>query len=172
MKYLKFFLLSVAAIIVLALIIAAIMPKAMEADKTILINKPKEAVFNYIKFLDNQRYFGEWYRMDKSLVIHSKGTDGTPGYEISWTGEKIGKGRQVIKAIKEGEKIDFELYFNESDTPAYATMTTTAVNPSQTKVRWELDGKIPYPFNIMTLFFDMGDDFEKGLQNLKEILEQ
>jgi len=31
---------------------------------------------------------------------------------------------------------------------------------------------MPYPFNIMGLFFDMNKDFKAGLSNLKEILEK
>ena len=46
---------------------------------------------------------------------------------------------------------------------------------NSTKVKWTFEGSIPYPWNIFNLFMDMdeamGPDLEKGLNNLKVILE-
>jgi len=38
-------------------------------------------------------------------------------------------------------------------------------------VKWGMSGKSPYPFNLISLFFDMGDSFEEGLQGMKAVLE-
>lgn len=62
----------------------------------------------------------------------------------------------------------------ESVSPAF--MTTKAISPTATEVQWGFSGEMNYPLNIMQLFLDMdamiGDDFEKGLTNLKGILEK
>jgi hypothetical protein len=43
-------------------------------------------------------------------------------------------------------------------------------------VSWSINGEMPYPMNITGLFIDMeqtlGEDLEKGLKNLKRILEK
>lgn len=91
--------------------------------------------------------------------------------------DNVGKGEQEIKNIVKGERIDFEVRFKEpfeSTSPVY--MTTEQVSDGQTKVKWGMKGKMPYPMNLMCLFMDMetiiGSDLETGLSNLKQVLEQ
>ena len=47
---------------------------------------------------------------------------------------------------------------------------------NQTKVKWGFTGKMPYPMNLMCAFMDMdkmiGGDLQKGLDNLKVVLEK
>jgi hypothetical protein len=45
---------------------------------------------------------------------------------------------------------------------------------NQTTVTWAFMGHMSYPFNFMTLFMDsmLGKDLEKGLNNLKGIMEK
>jgi hypothetical protein len=54
-------------------------------------------------------------------------------------------------------------------------MTTTTVDDNRTRVHWEFNGKMKYPSNLMLLFMNMekmvGGDLDKGLQNLKTVLE-
>jgi hypothetical protein len=49
---------------------------------------------------------------------------------------------------------------------------TEEVSSNQTKVIWGISGRTPYPWNLVSLFYDMGNDFEKGLLNLKNLLEK
>jgi len=63
------------------------------------------------------------------------------------------------------------LFFADATDPAKSVLSTTAQAPNQTLVKWRVNGRTPYPWNIMNLFFNMDGDFEKGLQNLKNELE-
>jgi hypothetical protein len=107
-----------------------------------------------------------------------RGTDGTVGFVSAWdSAEKnVGKGEQEILKIVEGEKIDYELRFMKPfESTSYATFSTTSASDSQTKVAWSFNGKMKYPMNLMLLFMNMekmiGKDLDKGLQNLKVLLE-
>jgi len=55
-------------------------------------------------------------------------------------------------------------------------METKPLKEETTKIIWALNGEISYPWNIILLFNDVsaeiGDDLEKGLENLKPILEK
>src|SRR3546814_5989183 len=94
------------------------------------------------------------------------------GFVYAWDGKKIGKGEQEITNIVEGERMDTQLRFKEPfESEASCYLLTEAQGESQTVVKWGISGKSPYPFNLMSLFFDMGNDFEEGLQGLKTILE-
>ena len=53
-------------------------------------------------------------------------------------------------------------------------ITTIAISPETTRVKWESIGISKYPLNFMNLFMDkmLGDDMHKSLVLLKDILEK
>jgi len=171
MKVLKKILLVILALIALILIVAAFVPKKFTSEREIVINKPRSEVFDYIRYIKNQDNFGVWQLSDPAMKKSYEGTDGTVGFKYSWDSKEMGKGTQTITNIVEGERMDTELDFGFGD-PAKAYFITKDANAGQTTVVWGITGKSPYPFNIMGLFYDMGNDFEKGLQNLKGVLEK
>ena len=65
-----------------------------------------------------------------------------------------------------------DIFFNGSDKANKSFIQVTETNSESSKVDWQVDGSIPYPFNIMGLFFDMNKDFDAGLKHLKQILEK
>lgn len=170
MKILKKIGVVLLIIITIPLIVALFVPKTFNSEREIVIDKPKQEVFNYIKFLKNQENFGVWYKMDSTMTKTYEGTDGTVGFIYKWKGDKMGEGKQTITNITEGEKVESDLDFGFGE-PAQAYFSVKAQSTTQTLVKWGISGETPYPFNFMSLFFDMGKDFEQGLINLKDILE-
>ncbi|MBP6432381.1 MAG: SRPBCC family protein [Ferruginibacter sp.] len=178
MKFLKRLLLFILFLVAAALITALFVSKDLNVSKEVVINKPKQDVFNYIKQLKNQNNYAVWNKMDPNMKQTFTGTDATVGFISAWEGNKdVGKGQQTITKITEGERFETELKFIEPwESKANAFMTTTAVNDSTTKVSWGFESKMAYPMNITKLFMDMekmlGDDYQKGLANLKTVLEK
>ncbi|OYU96035.1 MAG: polyketide cyclase [Bacteroidetes bacterium B1(2017)] len=179
MKILKTILVVVLALVGIVLLIAAFIKKEYAVEREITINKPKMEVFNYVKLLKNQDNFSVWAMMDPNMEKGFTGTDGMVGAVSSWksTNKDLGAGEQEILGITEGEKIDFELRFKEPfESKDHAFMSTTSVNDSTTLVKWGFDGKMDYPMNIMLLAMDMdkmlGDQLQKGLDNLKMVMEK
>jgi hypothetical protein len=178
MKFLKRLLLFILFLVAAALITALFVSKDLNVEKEIVINKSKSQVFDYIKYLKNQNSYSVWAKMDPNMKASFAGTDATVGFVSAWEGNKdVEKGSQTITAIVEGEKLETDLKFIEPwESTAKAYMNTTAVNDSATKVVWGFKSKMTYPMNIMKLFMNMekmlGDDYEKGLANLKTVLEK
>lgn len=179
MKTLKKVLIGIGVIIAIPLIVALFIPKEYAVEREIIINKPKAEVFDYIKYLKNQDNFSKWATMDPAMKKSYRGTDGTVGFVSAWESQddEVGTGEQEIVKITEGDRIDYELRFMEpfeAQEPAF--MTTESVSPTSTRVRWGFSGEMPYPLNIMMLFYDMeemiGADLNYGLQRLKEELER
>lgn len=170
MKILKNILIAILVLIGILLITAAFLPKEFRSERAIVIEKPQHEVFDYIKYVKNQDNFGVWQLMDPEMKTSETGVDGTVGFKYSWEGKKTGKGSQTITHIAEGERIDTELDFGFGE-PAHAYFITDSEGGDRTRVTWGMHGRSPYPWNIMGLFFDVGDDFEEGLENLKEIME-
>ena len=147
--------------------------------REITINKPKQAVFEYVKLIKNQNDYSVWNKKDPNSKMEYAGTDGTVGFISSWDSQmkEVGKGEQEIKKITEGKRIDMELRFKKPfEATDYAYLTTEMTDSTHTKVTWGFNGKMPYPMNFMCLFMNMdkmlGPDLQTGLDNLKGILEK
>ena len=179
MKTLKKVLIIVAIIIVIPLIVALFVKKEYAVEKEININKPKQMVFDYIKYLKNQACYSVWAMKDTNSKMTFKGTDGEVGFVSAWESnvKDVGVGEQEITKIVNGERIDSKIRFKkpfESQDDAY--MTTISIDSTTTKVAWGFKGAFPYPFNLMGLFINMdkqvGGDLSTGLSNLKVLLEK
>lgn len=165
-------------IIALLLIVALFMPKEYAVEREVTINKPVDSVFKYVKYLKNQNEFSVWANIDPNMKSTFTGTDGAVGAISAWESKvkEVGIGEQEITKINEGKRLDFELRFKEpmNDT-AMGFMSTEMVSENQTKVKWGINGIIPYPINLMLPFMKMdqmiGNDLQKGLENLKGKME-
>ncbi|HVI47716.1 MAG TPA: SRPBCC family protein [Chitinophaga sp.] len=179
MKVLLYILLVIAALIGLLLITALFVPKSYTVEREVVVNKPKQAVYDYIKYLKNQDNYSKWNQLDPNMKKSYTGTDGTEGFSYAWDSDNknAGKGSQDIVKLTEGERVDFAIHFIKpfkADATAY--MTTTAVSDTQTKVKWGFNGNMTYPMNLMLVCMNMdkmvGDDLQVGLNNLKTLLEK
>lgn len=172
MKILKYILFTIIGLIALVLIVALFLPKTFHAGSQINIDRPSTEVFAYISSLKNQGNYDAWSKQDPNIEKKYSGTDGTVGFTYEWKSKNVGDGKQVITKIEPGKRIDMNLYFQGTDIANPSFMEVKELSPTQSQVTWEIDGKMPYPFNFMNLFYDMNKDFEAGLQGLKSILEQ
>lgn len=172
MKILKNVLITIGILIGIILLVAAILPKTFHAGSEIIVDRSAMEVFDYVKQIKKQGEYDNWSRQDPNIIKQYSGEDGTVGFTYSWQSDKVGNGKQIITAIENGKRIDMDLYFNDSDDANKSFIAVDSLAPNQSKVTWEVDGKMPYPFNIFTLFYDMSQDFNQGLVNLKQILEK
>lgn len=171
MKILKKILIGFITVIALLLIIAAFLPKTFTAKSEIVINKPKQEVYDYVKYVKNQDNYGKWQLSDPTMKKTYEGEDGTVGFKYTWDSEVLGKGSQKVIGLADGEKIETELDFGMGE-PATSFIITENAGNNQTKVIWGITGKSPWPWNLMSLFYDMSKDFDEGLSNLKRVLEK
>ncbi len=178
MRAIKWLLLFLLSFIVLLLISGIFLKKEIHVYKEINIQKNKDTVFNFLKYLQNQKFYSVWDKMDTSMKKHNRGTDGEVGFEICWESknEELGKGCQKIIKIIPGRRAEVLLTFNEPFESEYlAYYEVNELEPNVAHVRWGLKSQVPYPYNILTLFYNLedalGKDLNKGLENLKAYLE-
>jgi len=177
MHILVIILLVVVSLIALVLIVGLFSQKEYSVQREIIIHKPLDEVFSYLRLLKNQDNFNEWTMKDPNMKRAFKGTDGTVGFIYAWDGNKnAGAGEQEILHITEGERLDIEIRFTRPFTvKSHTPFTTTAITADQTKVTWGIRSKMPYPMNVMLLLINtdkaFGKSLEKSLGMLKGILE-
>jgi uncharacterized membrane protein len=178
MGILKKILVVLILLLSIVLIAAYFMPKTYAVEREITINKPVDSVFNYVKYLKNQNQFSVWANIDPKMKSTYKGTDGTVGAISAWESnvKDVGVGEQEITKIIPGKRLEFALRFKKPmDDTAVGFLSTESVTGNQTKVKWGINGVIPYPMNIMLPMLKMdkmiGKDLQQGLENLKAQLE-
>jgi uncharacterized protein YndB with AHSA1/START domain len=168
-------LLFLVVFVVFLLFLARVVKKHYFIRRDIVIDKPVEEVFNYVRFLRNQENYSKWVMQDPHVKIVYTGLDGTEGFKSAWEGNKqAGKGEQEIKNIEENASINFELRFEKPfKNVARTYIQTSAINLTQTKLEWTMEGRNSYPMNLFNLFIDniLGKDLSISLKNLKRILE-
>jgi hypothetical protein len=169
-------LLLVAGIIALLLIIAFFMKREHYVKREIIINAPRQKVFDYLKLLKNQDQWNVNAKADPDRKEECKGTDGTVGFIISWNGnKKVGEGQKEIKNIIEGKRIESEIRFvRPMSAIASIILETESLYDNQTKVDLSNFGKLIYPLNIMIPMFEkmFAKQMDISLSNLKTILEK
>ena len=166
-----------ASIIGVFLILVLVAPKKYDVQRSIVINRPVSEVFDYIKYVKNQDNWSPWKKKDPNMKQTFTGTDGELGFVSHWVGNKqVGEGEQEIMGIDHNKELRTQLRFLKpwkSVSDAY--IRTQQTDPGKTKVTWGFYGSNKIPFNIFMLFMNMdkavGGDFEEGLGELKEILE-
>jgi hypothetical protein len=172
--------LSIFLVVLVGLVgvLGMVAPTEFDVEREVVIERPRDVVFNDLRFMKNHDAWSPWMRRDPNVLRTFRGTDGTVGFVSAWSGnEEVGAGEQEITSISEGRRIDYELRFKKpmEDTSA-AYLITEPVGDTRTRVKWGIKGKNPFPRNVMCLVLGMrkkiGDDFEQGLAALKARLEK
>lgn len=168
----------IIGIALLVFILSSVAPKKYSAQRSIVIQRPPEEVYNYLRLLKNQDQWAKWNLLDPEIKKSYKGEDGKIGFQSIWESnhKKVGSGQQTIMAMDENKAIYTKLEFikpfkSESD----AFLSIDKIDDKSTNVTWGFSGEMNAPMNILLFFMNMdqkiGADFEEGLGNLKRILE-
>ena len=162
-------------IIILLMLVA---PRKYDVQRSIVINKPVNEVFQYLKMIRNQDHWSPWKSRDTEMKQTFNGVDGTVGFIARWESDKkdVGVGEQELKGLIENERVDTEIRFLKPwKTVRDGYLLVREIEPSKTEVIWGFKGSNNPPINVMMLFYNMdksvGKDFDEGLAKLKTTLE-
>lgn len=175
MKVLKVVGIVVVAVILIIVVLGLIAPKDYTAERTIVIDAPREVVFQHVQYWANWAAWSPWAEMDTAMVVTIEGEDGLKGALYKWVGTTTGAGEMEVTEVKMNESFDFHLHFTEpwdSHSDGYFRLKDV---DGKTEVAWGMYGEMPMPWNIMLLFQSMDKmmekDYNKGLANLKAVVE-
>ena len=105
-----------------------------------------------------------------------RGTDGTVGFIYCWdsTNKNVGAGEQETTGIDEGKRIEYAIrFFRPMKNTGKSNFLITSKGEKVTTLAWTFDSPSKFPMSLLSPIFKrmLGKDLEKGLGNLKEILE-
>lgn len=172
MKILKYFFLLIVLLSVGGSVFIATQKSNFKTSKTIVINSPKSAVFNYINEYKN---WGNWYVWEKGnsaiKLTYAKKTSGF-GSSYYWSG-KDGVGKTTTIFVKENDSISQKTNLNDAISESSWTFKDTI---GKTKVTYTSNGEMPFMFKIYAFLNGeiekiLGERIEKSLVNLDRSLD-
>jgi hypothetical protein len=149
----------------------------MKIEKSIEINRSSKLVYEYLKMTKNQDNFSVWNMTDPDMKKKYQGSDGTVGFIYSWdsTNKNVGAGEQEITSIDEGKSIEYALRFTRPmQNTGKTKFEIISKGEEISSVIWIFDSPSKFPMSLFSPIFKkmLGKDIEKGLINLKAILEK
>ncbi len=169
-KILIFFI----ALIALVLTIAALLPANFHIERSIVVNASPQQVYEQVTDLNKYLKWNPWSEIEPKAKNTMGEIISGEGASWSWEGKKIGKGKLTILKADKYTSVETKLEFIEpweSVNYGFWTFTPQAVG---TKVVWAFEGTFSYPFERFMYFYidrKLGDDFDRGLTNLKQKCE-
>ena len=177
MEILKIIIIVLLSLVSLLLMLALFLPKNYTISSSIVINKNKKEVFDYVKIIKNQEIYSVWVMEDPNSKKEYIGVDGTVGFVSKWESENknVGVGEQEIINIIDGERIDIDLRFKKPfEGNQKAANIFKEISQNSTEVTNEFYGYNKYPTNIGVFFIKkiLKKTMDQNMQNLKNILEE
>jgi len=148
----------------------------MKIEKSVEIKKASSDVFNYLKYTRNQDNFSVWNMADPGMKKEQSGNDGEVGFIYRWDSQNknVGAGEQETTAIIPGKQIDSAIrFFKPMKNTGKTSFLISDAGNGFTRVEWIFDSPSKFPMVLFAPIFKrmLGKDLEKGLSNLKGILE-
>ena len=167
---------SIAAIIVIFIIVAAMQPAEFRIARSAGMSAPPSAVFAQVNDFHNWEAWSPWAKIDPQMKQTYDGAPEGTGAVYSWVGNKeVGEGRMTVTESRPAEFVRIRLHFLK---PFKATNTAEfSFKPEgdRTAVTWSMEGRKNFISKAVCMFMDMdkmvGGQFEQGLAQMKTIVE-
>jgi len=145
-------------------------------EKSMVINAPKEKVWQQISSVKAFNQWNPWMKLDKDMKITYTGNSGEVGDKYCWDSKNndAGAGCQEIKELVVNEKQKTEMTFIKPFEGQATSEIILTSEGNSTKVTWTMDTEQDPMMKIMRPMMDyqMGKSYGEGLQNLKKISEK
>ncbi len=171
----KKILLGLAAIIVIFLIVVSLQPGEFKVERQATLAAPAATLFEHVN--DHQKFqqWSPWAKLDPNVKNTYSGSESGVGAVCSWQGDSsVGAGSSTIIESKPGELVRMRMDWKEPMTGTSTVDFIFKPEGDKTVVTWRMYGPQTFMGKAMGLFMDCekmcGDQFEKGLANLGEVV--
>jgi hypothetical protein len=167
----------IAIMVVLLLILIATRPSEFRIERSTSIQSSPETIYPHIHNVKLMNEWSPWAKIDPEIKMTYSDKLTGPGAFYQWIGnKKVGEGKVTVleESLNQSVamRIDFLRPFKCTNNADYSL---TRDGP-QTRMTWGMTGKLNFIMKLMGMFMSMdamvGKDFEKGLNNLKAIVEK
>ena len=168
---------AVLALIALLLIYGLLQPTNFAVSREADYNATPAKVFAQINDFKNWASWSPWDKMDSTMQRSYTGSATGVGSKYAWVGNrKVGEGSMEITDSEPSKRMQLDLHFLKPFQADNVTEFILTQKGNQTNLKWEMRGTKPFMMRVMGIAFNMdkivGSDFEKGLINLRGVLEK
>jgi hypothetical protein len=173
LKIIKSLIVLLIIIIVLFIVIGIILPEDYLLSRSVVIDASPQQIHPYLNNLNNWPEWSPWTENDPTLKVTVGDIYSGVGASQSWV-SKDGDGSLVFTASNPQNGIDYDLEFNQGQFQCKSGFKYVPEGQN-TQVIWEMTGTVDTP--VIGGYFAakmdswVGKEFEKGLQNLKKVVE-
>jgi hypothetical protein len=171
-------ILLVTAVILVAGFIIAVMrqPAEYRVSRSATLNAPPDAVFPHVNELRQWDAWSPWAKLDPNARNSFEGPPAGVGAAMSWAGNhEVGEGKMTIIESRANELVRFRLDFIKPMAGTSESEFTFKSVGGQTALTWTMTGTNDLVGRAFSVVMNMdkmvGGQFEKGLANLKAIVE-
>jgi uncharacterized protein YndB with AHSA1/START domain len=170
------FLLALAFIALIFFVIIAGQPDEFVVSRAGKISAPPEKIFRHVNDFHKWEAWSPWAKLDPACRYAYAGSAAGAGARFSWSGNnKVGEGHMTILESRPDELIRIQLEFLKPFKATSTSEFTLEPEGNQTAMTWSMYGKNNFMAKAMGLVMNcdkmVGGDFERGLANLKSIVE-
>ncbi|WP_121666382.1 SRPBCC family protein [Mesonia aquimarina] len=179
MKILKYLFFLLLIVIIGGSIYVATLDGDYQAEETMLIEAPREMIFNEVNDFKNWENWGPWMEEDPNMVISYPEKTSGEGAGYSWQGDESMDGEmkttEVIPPKTINQKISFDTPVGVSESTVYWKFEE---QENGTLVTWGMKGKQSFMEKAYQATQDstmgqmLSPMFSKGLQNLAEVVQK
>ncbi len=163
-----------AALIVLLVLAAFFFPRTYRIERSAVMNAKPAAVHAQIADLKAWKSWGAWQEKDPGMKLSYSEPSTGVGAWSAWESAKEGTGKMTITKQSPTEVV-YSLEMLDFSTKSTGRLALVAEGTG-TRVLWTDEGDLG--MNPMNRWFGLfiermiGPDFEKGLSNIKKIVEK
>ena len=137
---------------------------------------PPPAVFAQVNDFHKWETWNPWGKIDPGMKLTYEGAPAGTGAVYTWCGNnEVGEGRMTITESRPSDLIRIQLEFFKPFKATNAAAFTFKPEGGETAVTWSMTGAKNFVAKAIHLFMSMdkmiGDQFEKGLAEMKSIVE-
>lgn len=164
---------SLAALVLLVVLLAATKPKTFRYERRATIAAQPEKVVALLNDFRQWQSWSPWEKLDPGMQRTHSGAAAGVGAIYQWSGnKKAGSGRMEILA-NTATLVKIQLDFIAPFKARNLTEFSVVANGAASDVVWAMSGESPFVSRIMSVFIDLdkmiGKDFESGLANINRV---
>ena len=167
----------VLAVLIIGFVgIVAAQPSDFQVSRSININSGPAAPFDQVNDFHKWSAWSPWEKIDPTMNRTYEGPASGTGAIYAWAGNgDVGEGKMTITDTVPNELIKIKLEFFKPMEGISPTEFSFKPEGDQTKVTWTMSGENNFIAKAVCLFMSMdrmiGDKFEEGLANMKQVVE-
>ncbi|HSL48718.1 MAG TPA: SRPBCC family protein [Candidatus Deferrimicrobiaceae bacterium] len=167
---------GLAVIVVVLVVVVALRPSEFRVERAATIAAPPPVVFAQVNDFRKWDAWSPYARRDPAMKKSFEGAPAGVGAVYTWSGNhEVGEGRTTIIEIRPHDLIRIKLEFVRPFAATNTAEFTFRPEGERTAVTWSLAGRNSFMGKAVGLFMNtdrmVGGDFEKGLAQMKSVVE-